>query len=129
MSLRLDKVHNYVLEPGGMTVKLVSTNPYIRFSTEQGTIFLQAGRFFYEGGEEVDKLPTWLDRELEKANPKALKECGYSVDENQEADALSGVPNTDTPKRRAPAGSSKTEETTTPKRRVVRRVSHGSSNR
>lgn len=121
MALRLDKVHHYVLEPGGTSVKLVDTNPYIRFSTENGTIFLQKGTFFYEGGDEVERLPTWLQKELEKANPKALKECGYEPGESQEEEEPSSVPNVDTPKKRP------SRSTTGNTRRVVRRVAHGSS--
>ena len=81
MGLTLDKVHHYVKQPGTNDVRLIQTNPYLRFGVEgHPVVFLQGGRFFYENGVEIDEIERWLAGAIEDANPKALKECGYMED-------------------------------------------------
>lgn len=81
MSLELDKVHHYVRQPGTQDVKLIQTNPYVRFSVEgHPVVFLQKGRFWYENGVQVTEIERWLAQAIELANPKALKEAGYEED-------------------------------------------------
>lgn len=81
MPLELDKVHHYVKQPGTNDVRLVNTNPYVRFCAEgHPVVFLQGGRFFYENGVEIDEIERWLAKEIETANAKVLKECGYDED-------------------------------------------------
>lgn len=132
MSLQINKVHHYQRErgpSGELTARLVKTNPYLRFSVDGGgTVFLQGGHFFYEGGDLCPDRPAWLLNEIRKASPAALRECGYNPDREkalQEQDAppdLSKIrtnseveqPRAATPVRRSP---------------VVRRTTHGSVNR
>lgn len=81
------KVHEYksVKDPvtGTVSTKLVRTRPYIRLKEQGDTnapanspIFIQDGKFFYEGGQEVDEHPAWLSDALAKLSPKARTEVG-----------------------------------------------------
>lgn len=123
MPLQLAKVHHYVKQPGENVVKLVKTNPYMRFSREGcGIIFLQAGHFWYEGGELCPDRPAWLMEEIRKASPVALKEAGY--DEARERAEQLEEQNSEVSQIRPPSKPIVTRRTTT-----VRRPTHGSVNR
>lgn len=101
MGLELNRVHHYVKEPGGNSVKLIKTNPYMRFSRDgEGTVFLQSGRFYYEGGEELTEVTAWLADELRKANPKVLRECGYEPSGSRSVQGMDTSGNQ--PARRSP---------------------------
>lgn len=118
MALQINKVHHYVKQPGENAVKLVNTNPYMRFSREGGgTVFLQGGHFYYEGGDLCPDRPAWLEEELDKASPFALKECGYVLSK-QEVSKIRTAPEPNEPR-----------QTTTRRAPVVRRTGNGGSNR
>lgn len=54
--------------------------PYIRLCEGDGPpIFLQNGRYFYEGGEEVPSkdMPDWVEVMQDKCSPAVLKACGF----------------------------------------------------
>lgn len=78
MALELTKVHHYVKEPGGNSVRLHSTTPYVRlYRLGETPVFLQGGEFYYEGGEVVERpLAPWLLAELQNTHPRTLRECG-----------------------------------------------------
>lgn len=62
------------------TGQLVITkeNHYIRMSAkDQGAIYLQAGRAYYEDGEEVSDLPEWVTIQFKTLNPALLKRVGW----------------------------------------------------
>lgn len=122
MPLEISKVHHYVKQPGENVVKLVRTNPYIRFSHKDGgTIFLQGGHFWYEGGDLCSERPDWLLAELKKTSPAALKEAGFR--EQLEPTDL------EVSKNGTQLGQPETRQPVVSRKPIVRRPSHGSADR
>lgn len=69
------RTHEAAMKQGRKIIKKI--NPYLRLTKGDGPpVFLQGGRFYYESGEEVTDPPDWLDGELKKLNPEALKQVG-----------------------------------------------------
>lgn len=81
--LELNKVHT-LTKPGlNEPSRLVSVNPYICLSGEnaESPVFIQGGKVYYAGGDEVKKLPVWFAEEVAKCSPEALAEVGFKVKE------------------------------------------------
>lgn len=74
------KVHDYKRKKGGNQAVLLSVTPYVRLKAgyDQPPVFVQGGKFFAEGGEELadDELPDWLDAEIKKMSESAKREAG-----------------------------------------------------
>lgn len=73
------KTHHVDVNKQGEAISTRVT-PYIRLMQGGGPpIFLQDGRFFYEGGKEVpDKdLPDWVEEQMESCSKEQLKACGF----------------------------------------------------
>jgi hypothetical protein len=83
MGLTLSKVEDYRPVPGRPDqLKLVATNHYIRVRTaEGGPLFIQNGRVYSEGGQEIKELPGWFLAELKNIVPEQLKAVKFSLDE------------------------------------------------
>ena len=82
MSLELAGVHVYAkvnTHNGQSVYKLTRTNPYLRFGTETGCVFLQDGVVYSEEGGPIpyEKVPGWVTEEIAKTTKHALKECGW----------------------------------------------------
>lgn len=127
MPLQIDKVHHYVKQPGENVVKLVKTNPYLRFTSEHGTVFLQSGHFWYEGGDLCSDRPAWLMEQVNRCSAFALKECGYNPDKEPKK-ALDDA-DQEVSKIRTPSESDTTRQSAVRRAPVVRRTGHGSVNR
>lgn len=77
------KVHEYKRVNDGSQARLIRVNPYVvltKANPEGGStrVFIQDGMFFHEGGGEYkqSELPDWLDDEIERLSPVAVKEAG-----------------------------------------------------
>lgn len=82
MGLTLTKVEDYRPVPGKPDeVRLIATNHYIRIRSEAGgPLFIQNGKVYAEGGEEIKDLPQWFQDEVKKVPPAQLKEVRYSLE-------------------------------------------------
>lgn len=75
--LHTDKVHVYERIPGTTDVRMTGLHPYMRFCIEdEPPVFVQDGRFYYAGGEEVNTVPEWVTAEVEKLSPSMRDEIG-----------------------------------------------------
>jgi hypothetical protein len=77
--LELRGVHVFAKATNTGIYGLKKVNPYLRFGCKEGVLYIQSGRVFSEEGGEVaaKDLPGWFKEEVEKANPAALRECGW----------------------------------------------------
>lgn len=80
--LQLRGVHVFKkqqLPSGQAVVRLAEVNPYIRFGSKDGVLYIQNGRVFSEEGGEMpkDKLPGWFKEAVEQADKAALREAGW----------------------------------------------------
>lgn len=81
MSLNLQP-HTFRKAKGGGQV-LTRTVPYIRLRVgEEPPIFIQGGKFFYEGGSALAEkdIPKWVAGELKKISEQAKREVGLGGD-------------------------------------------------
>jgi hypothetical protein len=81
LELRGVHVFEKVVTPSGAAmVKLVRTNPYLRFQHDAQILYIQGGKVFSaEGGPVKEKdIPAWFAEEINKASKAALQECGWA---------------------------------------------------
>ena len=57
--------------------RLVRYEPYRRIAQDGIAVFMQNGKFFYEGGEEADPVPDWALADLDKMSNEARKTYGF----------------------------------------------------
>jgi hypothetical protein len=79
MGLELAGVHVYERVKGTTNqMRLVRTNPYVRIMGDKfvAPIFVQGGRFYSEGGAEVEEFPPNFQEELAKLSPEIKAEVG-----------------------------------------------------
>jgi hypothetical protein len=76
-------VHEFSKPADGSRPTLTRVTPYICLSRglpEGGStrVFIQGGAFYHEGGKEYKRheLPPWLNEELARLTPTALREVG-----------------------------------------------------
>lgn len=76
---QLDMIpHQYKMMKGAPV--LVKTVPYIRLSNGSEVIYLQAGKYFWAGGDEVKakELPDWVKDHVGKLSETAKHDVGLS---------------------------------------------------
>ena len=82
MTLELDKVHEYTTGKKGEP-KMLRVRPAVRLRKgDSPPIFVQDGKFWYEGGEEEipqDELPEWVAGQLDLMSADARREVGLDV--------------------------------------------------
>jgi hypothetical protein len=78
------KVHDYKRRRDGNQAVLVRVQPYVRLKNgeESPPIFVQSGKFWAEGGDEIDEddLPDWVAGEIAKMSKTAKREAGLEVE-------------------------------------------------
>lgn len=75
------KVEQYAEPVGTNPGRLKETKYYIRLGSAQGLVYLQGGKAWYEGGQEADPLPEWVQTEIDQLTPDARKSVGFSIPE------------------------------------------------
>lgn len=69
--------HEYKRQPNSGMAVLTRLNPYVRLSVEgQPPIFVQDGRYYAAGGDEIKMAPDWVKGEVAKLSDRARKEVG-----------------------------------------------------
>lgn len=79
MPLELTKVKVFEKVPGTThEMRLIATNPYVRIMGQDwpAPVYVQGGKFYGEGGPELDALPAGLEAELDKLSPAVRAEVG-----------------------------------------------------
>lgn len=72
------KPHELKKGSGGRTL-LVATHPYVRLSSREGVVYLQHGKFWGEGGDEITDVPGWATAAANNLSPKAAAEVGWGT--------------------------------------------------
>jgi hypothetical protein len=72
--LNIEKVHDFarVVDPvsGASQRRLVKTTPYKRFVMQgEPVTYLQAGKFYYEDGTELEDIPEWVMAQVKMTDP------------------------------------------------------------
>ena len=73
------KTHHVTVNKQGEAIGIRVT-PYIRLCQGDGPpVFLQNGKFFYEGGEEVPDtdVPDWVEELMKGCSQEQLKATGF----------------------------------------------------
>lgn len=79
------RVHDYRVMPGTNQARLLSMKPYINVKAGNGPpIFIQGGKLWAEGGEEIKNPPEWFWDEIKKIDPERLKAIGFSLPEPEQ---------------------------------------------
>ena len=72
--------------PGTDQSRIIGSNHYMRLSKEGTTLFLQSGNVYSEGGQRYKEgdLPEWFEDEVAKISPKAMADCGFAQEVEEE---------------------------------------------
>jgi hypothetical protein len=73
------RVHEYGKVDGSPFTKIIKSSHYIRMSAYGNPpIYIQGGRLYSEGGDEVKNPPSWFWEEVKKLTDKALEEVKFN---------------------------------------------------
>lgn len=80
MPLDLAKVHELEKIPGTEQFRLVKVHPTASLGRQgEPPIWIQDGKLYYEGGEEVRNPPEWFWEDLAKIDPERRKVLGVRL--------------------------------------------------
>lgn len=86
MGLELNRVHDYERGPGN-TVLMKRINPAntIRYAGDEPPVIVQGGRFYYEGGQEIQErdLPEAFWIAARRKTEESRRECGLVLPEER----------------------------------------------
>jgi hypothetical protein len=80
MPLNLAQVHQLEKVPGTETFRLVKVHPTVGLGRQgEPPIWVQDGKVYYEGGEEVHNPPEWFWEEVRKMDPERRRYLGLRL--------------------------------------------------
>lgn len=68
---------------------LTKVTPYIAIATREGRLYVQNGKVWSEGGEEVPTPPAWFWDEWRKIRPERRAQFGLPLPEERKGKATS----------------------------------------
>lgn len=73
------QVHKTDKESG----EILSASPYVLLMGRDGSIYIRAGKFWYDSGEEVpeDEVPEWVNEQVAKLGNACRAEVGLPLKE------------------------------------------------
>lgn len=69
-------VHHFRRDPRTNHRVLTKVTPYIAIGTRAGRLYVQAGKVWSEGGQEIEQPPEWFWEEWAKISPERQKLFG-----------------------------------------------------
>jgi hypothetical protein len=82
-------VHHFRRDPRTNHRVLIKTTPYIAISSAEGRLFVQTGKVWSEGGQEITDPPVWFWEGWAKIRPERRKQFGLA---HPVLDAAAGAP-------------------------------------
>lgn len=77
IKLELDRVHVIDKVPGTNNFRLTKVQPAMRLCENGEIVWIQRGKLFDDGGQQMDEAPEWFAKVVQKCSVSALAEVGY----------------------------------------------------